>query len=223
MSVDVTAIFELPVPIWVMSDALDATYPTGFGDLRFNLVMPDGRPPLGGPPDVSGYPQRESEDLTGEQVVWVQEYGAHIPESLRPATALHRVAVTDVEGPSYEHRSWFTPDHQLAEYVNRWFDLVRTWVEVVTGQDLDPGYRVYDAESVGAGLTFIEPPHDGALGFRITTPHVLPLRSQEWADILRIRPRWQGATTRRSAQPRLTSRAETTRQPARDHRRRHRT
>ena len=76
------------------------------------------------------------------------------------------------------------PEHQLAEYVNRWFDVVRTWVEVVTGQDLDPNHRVYDAESVGAGLTFIEPPHDGALGLTITTPRVLPLRSQEWADIL---------------------------------------
>ncbi|WP_247686730.1 hypothetical protein [Micromonospora sp. C31] len=61
---------------------------------------------------------------------------------------------------------------------------MRTWTEVLTGQDLDPNHRVYDAESVGAGLTFIEPPHDGALGFTITTPRVLPLRAREWADIL---------------------------------------
>jgi len=80
--------------------------------------------------------------------------------------------------------SWFTPDHQLAEYVNKWFDNVRTWVEVVTGQDLDPSHRVYDAEAVGAGLTFIEPPHDGAVGLMITTPHILPLRATEWAHIL---------------------------------------
>jgi hypothetical protein len=184
MDMDVRAIFELPVHIWVMCDALDTTYPTGYGELRFNVVMPDGRPPLGGPPDVPGIASRVGEERTGEQVVWVQEYGAHIPESLRPATALHRVAVTDVEGPSYDHKSWFTPEHQLAEYVNRWFDVVRTWVEVVTGQDLDPNHRVYDAESVGDGLTFIESPNDGALGLRITTPRVLPLRSQEWADIL---------------------------------------
>lgn len=167
-----------------MCDALDATYPTGYGELRFNVAMPDDRPPVGGPPNVPGIASREGNEPTGEQVVWVQEYGAHIPEFLRPATALHRLAVVDVEGPSYDHRSWFTPDHQLAEYVNRWFDVVRTWVEVVTGQDLDPNHRVYDAESVGAGLTFIEPPHDGALGLKITTPRVLPLRAQEWADIL---------------------------------------
>lgn len=89
------------------------------------------------------------------------------------------MVVADVEGPDYDHKSWFTPDHQLSEYVGRWFDIVRTWTEIVTGQDLDPNHRVYDAESVGAGLTFIEPPHDGSLGLKITTPHVRPLRSQE--------------------------------------------
>jgi hypothetical protein len=186
MDMDVRAIFELPVHIWVMCDALDTTYPTGYGELRFNIVMPDDRPPVGGPPDVPGIASSEGEELTGEQVVWVQEYGAHIPESLRPATALHRVAVTDVEGPSYDHRSWFTPEYQLAEYINKWFNEVRTWTEIVTGQDLDPDHRVYDAESVGAGLTFIEPPHDGALGITITTPRVRPLRAQEWAGVLEL-------------------------------------
>ncbi|MFF3867129.1 hypothetical protein [Micromonospora sp. NPDC001898] len=178
---EVRAIFELPVHIWVMCDALDATYPTGYDKLRFNIVMPDDRPPVGGAPPMPGV---ESRPEVGEQVVWVKEYAAFIPESLRPATALHRVIVTDVEGPSYDHKSWFTPEHQLAAYINRWFNDVRTWTEVLTGQDLDPNHRVYDAESVGAGLTFIEPPHDGALGFTMTTPRVLPLRAQEWADIL---------------------------------------
>ncbi|KOV87573.1 hypothetical protein [Nocardia sp. NRRL S-836] len=181
---DIRAIFELPVHIWVMCDALEKTYSTGYGELRFNVVMPDGRSPVGGPPNVPGIVSRD--ELVGEQVVWAQEYGAFIPESLRPATALHRVAMTEVEGPIYEHRSWCTPEHQLAERVGGWFDDVRTWVEVVTGQDLDPLHRVYDVESVGAGLTFIEPPHDQALGLIITTPHVLPLRAQEWAGILRL-------------------------------------
>lgn len=157
----VRAIFELPVPIWVMSETLDATYSTGYGNLRFNVVMPHGLPPVGGAPAVLDV---ESLPLIGEQVVWVMEYGAHIPQSLRPATALHRVALTDVEGPSYDHMPWFTPEHQLAEYIGGWFNEVRTWAEIVTGQDLDPNHRVYDAESVGAGLTFIEPSNDDALG-----------------------------------------------------------
>lgn len=94
------------------------------------------------------------------------------------------VAITDVDGPTYEHMSWFTPEHQLAEYVNRWFDNVRTWVEVVTGQDLDPNHRIYDAEPVGAGLTFIEPPIDRGLGLKASTPRVLPLPARSWAGIL---------------------------------------
>jgi hypothetical protein len=106
------------------------------------------------------------------------------PQPLRPATALHRVVVTDVEGPTYDHKSWFTSEHQLAQYINKWFNDVRTWTEVLTGQDLDPNHRVYDAEAVGAGLTFIEPPHDGALALTLTTPRVRPLRAQEWAAIL---------------------------------------
>ncbi|WP_202420461.1 hypothetical protein [Actinomadura rayongensis] len=168
--------------IWVMRDALDAKYSTGYGELKFNVVLPTDQPPLGGPPDVPGISLRT--ELAGDQVVWAQEYDAHIPESLKPATALHRVAMIDVDGPTYDHRSWFTPDNQLAEYVNSWFDEVRTWVEVVTGQDLDPNHRVYDAELVGTGLVFIEPSDDRAIGFRLTTPRVHPLRAREWADIL---------------------------------------
>ncbi|TWD82085.1 hypothetical protein FB561_3211 [Kribbella amoyensis] len=56
----------------------------------------------------------------------------------------------------------------------------------MTGQDLDPNHRVYDAEPVGHGLTFIEPANDGALGMTITTPSVLPLRAREWAGILKL-------------------------------------
>ncbi len=179
---DVKAVCELPAHIWVMSDALDATYSSGYRNLRFSVVMPQNQPTFGGPPPVAGI---ESQlEPTGEQIVWAQEYGAFIPPSLQPATALHRIAVTEVDGPAYEGRAWFTPDAQLAEYINMWFDEVRTWVEIFTGQDLDPNHRVYDAELVGAGLTFIEPPHDDALGMTISTPRVLPLPAKQWEAIL---------------------------------------
>lgn len=54
----------------------------------------------------------------------------------------------------------------------------------MTGQDLDPNHIVYDAETVGRGLTFLDPDSEGALGLRITTPRVRPLRAEEWARIL---------------------------------------
>lgn len=178
---DIRAAFELPVYIWVMRDALGETYPTGFGQLRFNVVMPTNGPMVGdspttGPPAVDGIASQPT--LSGDDIEWAHEYGAFIPESLKPATALLRVGITDVSGPTYDHRSWFTPENQLAEYVTPWFDNVRTWVEVITGQDLDPNHRVYDANPVGAGLTFIAPPNDSALGVQISTSSVLPLRAR---------------------------------------------
>jgi len=180
----VTAIYELPVQIWVMCDALGATYSTGYADIRFTVVMPHDHPPVGLPPSLPAIMSRQGSEA-GEGV-WAREYGAFIPESRRPATALHRVAVTEVEGPNYEHLPWFTAEHQLAKYIGTWFDQVRTWTEILTGQDLDPNHRVYDAESVGAGLEFVEPAHDGALGLTITTPHVVPLLAREWATILKF-------------------------------------
>jgi len=179
---DVRAVFELPVYIWVMREALGGTYPTGFGQLRFNVVMPGDGSPTAVPPAIEGIESRP--ELTGDNVEWAREYGAFIPESLKPATAVLRVGITDVDGPTNDHMSWFTPDSQLAEYAHRWFDNVRTWVEVFTGQDLDPNHRVYDAQAVGAGLTFIEPPNDSALGLQISTPRILPLPAEQWARIL---------------------------------------
>lgn len=181
---DIRAVFELPVHIWVMTDALGMTYPTGHGSLSFNVVMPSGTGPNGGPPSVAGLDGHA--DLTGDDVKWVHGYGAFIPETYKPATALHRVAITDVAGPTPAHRSWFTPENQLAAYITPWFNNVRTWVEVITGQDLDPDHRVYDAEAVGAGLTFLDQDHDGAHGLRLTTPRVLPIPEAEWKAILRL-------------------------------------
>ena len=181
---DIRAVFELPVHIWVTVDTLGGTYPTGYRSLGFQVVMPTGEGPNGGPPSMAGLENHA--DLTGEEVKWVHEYGAHIPESYKPATALHRIGIIDVSGPTPEHLSWFTPEHQLAEYITPWFNEVRTWVEVITGQDLDPNHRVYDAEAVGDGLTFLDQEHDGAHGLLITTPRVLPLPANEWEAILRL-------------------------------------
>lgn len=177
-----SAIYEFPVPIWVMSDALDTTYATGYEGLKFNVVMPSEDGPNGGPPTVTDL--ETLNELVGDDVVWVHEYGAFIPESYKPATALHRVALTDVYGPTPAHLTWFTPDAQLAEYVGPWFNAVRTWAEVVSGQDLDPNHRVYDAIAVGDGLTFLDTDHDGAHGLQITTSSVLPVPARMWEVIL---------------------------------------
>lgn len=152
--------------------------------LRFDVKLPQDREPAGGAPSILG--PEWTTGGGGDHLVWAQEYGAFIPESLRPATALHRVVLTNVEAPIDEHKPWRTADQQLGENVSRWFNGVRTWAEIITGQDLDPNHRVYDAEFLGDGLTFVEPAHDGPLGLLASTPKVSPLRAAEWAHVLEM-------------------------------------
>ena len=122
----------------------------------------------------------------GELTQWTCEYGAFIPESLKPATTLQRVVITNVEAPEDPTRLWNGPDLQLAEVIEGWFDRVRTWAEILTGQDLDPSHRVFDAVISGVGLSFIEPPHEGSLGMTLTTPSIRPVRADEWRTILEL-------------------------------------
>lgn len=194
LDVEVVAVYELPVPIWVTCAALGSTYPSGYGSVGFNLAMPEVHPPVGAAPSVLGVVRsRETGERddglpasgdNGELTVWTQEFGAFIPESLRPATALIRVAVIDVQAPAHATRSWAGPDDRLVEVVASWFDQVRSWVEVITGQDLDPEHRVYAAEDVAPGLSFISPPHNASLALTITTPRIRPVQQEEWRMIL---------------------------------------
>ena len=178
----VVAIYELPVPIWVSCAALNETYPSGYGRVQFDVVMPQDRAPVGGPPVIDGV--ETTQPLDGELVAWTTEYAADVPEEFQPATALLRLVITAVEAPTDTARSWRGPDQQLGEIIKFWFDQVRSWVEICTGQDLDPGHRVYDAETVGAGLTFIAPPREGDLGLQLTTRHIQPVTAAEWRWIL---------------------------------------
>lgn len=180
---NVTVMYELPVPVWVTCEALGETYSTGHGQVQFDVVMPQGVSPVGGAPNLDAV-ELPTQDPTGELLEWTTRYAAHIPPSLEPATALRRVVITAVEAPVDPARSWRTPDHALAEAVEPWFDRVRTWVEVLTGQDLDPQHRVYDAETVGPGLTFIDPPHGDSLAFTATTPRVSPVNAGAWEELL---------------------------------------
>lgn len=178
----VTAIYELPVPVWVSCAALGGTYPSGYGRVQFDVAMPQDHAPVGGPPVIDGVEVPES--LDGKLVEWTTEYAAWIPEEFQPATALRRIVITAVEAPVDPDRSWRGPDQQLGEYITFWFDRVRSWVEIFSGQDLDPGHRVYDAETVGAGLTFIVPLREGDLGMRLTTRRIQPVTAAEWQWIL---------------------------------------
>lgn len=178
----VTAIYELPVPIWVSCAALGGSYASGYGNLQFDVSMPQDGAPVGGAPVIDGV--EVPKYLDGELVAWTTEYAAWIPEEFQPATALRRIIITAVEAPTDAARSWRGPEQQLGEFIKFWFDQVRTWAEILTGQDLDPGHRVYDAETVGAGLTFVAPSREGALGLQLTTPNIQPVTAVEWKWLL---------------------------------------
>jgi hypothetical protein len=80
-----------------MRDALGASYPTGFGQLLFNVVTPTigsmvDDAPTWGPPAVDGIALHSA--TSGNDIEWAHEYAALIPESFKPATALLRVGIT---------------------------------------------------------------------------------------------------------------------------------
>ncbi|ALG27782.1 hypothetical protein AOZ07_01390 [Glutamicibacter halophytocola] len=122
---------------------------------------------------------------------WTANFASIIPESNSPATALIRVLVDSsitrtmpTSTRTIPTRVRRPPEHLLAERIDHWFECVRTWVEVLTAQDLDPNHRVYDAEALGAGLTFIEPKRDGPIIMRFGLGPVIPIRHDQWQEIL---------------------------------------
>lgn len=179
----VTAVYTLPVPIWVSCSALGLRYSSGIGGLRFDVVMPQDLEPVGGPPVSDGVSIPDSRD--GELIEWTTQYAGWIPDDLQPATALRRVVITAVEAPAPEPpQLWRGPEYRLAEAIGSWFDRVRTWAEIYTGQDLDPAHRLYDSQAIGEGLAFIVPPRSGVLGVHITQSMISPVTAETWAWIL---------------------------------------
>lgn len=178
----VAAIYKFPMPIWVTTSCLGKTYSSGCGELRFDVVMPSGQPSNGGRPESAGLEFPES--FKGESEGWTANYASFVPDRLKPATAVIRIAIDAVEAPRRDGQAWTGPDQQLARQINLWFDRVRTWVEILTGQDLDPNHRVYDAEEIGAGLTFVEPKRERSMGIRLTTQQILPVDEGQCSCLL---------------------------------------
>ncbi len=93
----VTAIYELPVPIWVSCAALGGTYPSGYGRVQFDVAMPQDLAPAGGPPVIDGVEVPES--LDGELAAWTTEYAADVPDEFHPATAFAPNSHYRCQGP----------------------------------------------------------------------------------------------------------------------------
>lgn len=166
-----TAIYELPVPVWIDSGALGKTFPTGCRDVTFDVHMPERGGEDGSPPALEG--------LGDTALRWTQRFAARLPEGRDDAVAICRVGITAFEDPQSD-------DHHavVSAVIDEWFDRVRTWVEVVTGQDLDFRHPTHDAHEVGRGLTYVDDEENTLHGLWLTTRPVNPIRVGEWAASL---------------------------------------
>jgi len=181
------AVFDLPVPVWVTGDTLGTHAESGLGPVRFQVHTPvrasDGR--VSAPPNL-GLPLDHA-IVTAEP--WAHLFAAFTGDD--SAIALCRIAITarrsDHSAKGAAAIRWGGLEYELAHRIDYWFDQLRGWIEIITGQDLDPEHRVYDAQAPGHGLhtwnpdlADFQPP--GLL--TMSTPHILPLPAEAWRSVL---------------------------------------
>lgn len=177
----VVAIYELPVPIWISTEVLGERIASGYRSVMFDVLMPTGDGAVGAAPVVKGVEVPIQEVGSAELIVWTQRFAAFTPGADAESTALCRVVVQtrDLGRRADE-------PYDLARVIDPWFDALRTWVEAMTGQDLDPNHRVYDATAHGANLAVLEPAptSDGPIALTLSTPRITPVPAGAWRHIL---------------------------------------
>jgi hypothetical protein len=97
--VAITAIYELPVPIWISTDVLGERIRTGFGPITFDVVMPTQDGAVGGTPTASGVLVPTHGDGS-ELLIWTQRFAAFPSDP--NSTALCRVVVQTVVLRSFD-------------------------------------------------------------------------------------------------------------------------
>lgn len=170
----VTAVYELPVPIWISNKVLGECISSGLGRVTFDVFMPGIGGPVGAPPEAPDVDVPSTMAETSELLDWTHRYAAFPSDP--DSTALRRVVVQTaaVERP-------MDTTYDLARAIDPWFDAVRTWAETMTGQDLDPNHQVFSATSHGARLTLLDPAPtiDGPIALTLSTPRVMPVGAEE--------------------------------------------
>lgn len=117
----VTAIFELPVPIWIATEVLGERNATGWGSLEFDVVMPSAGGAVGTPPVIDGVAVPAQKPGSDELLVWEQRFAACTPGAESESTALCSIVVQ-----THNSREADTDRYELSTVVDPWFDAVRT-------------------------------------------------------------------------------------------------
>jgi hypothetical protein len=187
----IVGVYDLPMHVFVRPDVLGSAVSTAAGALQFEVLAPvgvaDAALDVVVPPPL---PLVSDDDEALAESPWVMNYGAFTDG---PAVALCRVGIVaplrnaeSLQAAPWNEGSPRAVVHDaLAHRVEAWFDAVRSWVEVLTGQDLDHRHPVYDATLHGHGLKLwdgdvLAPP--GLL--TLTTPTVNPLDLSGWTSVL---------------------------------------
>jgi hypothetical protein len=185
---EVAAIYDLPKHIWVARDVLDTNLETGSGPLCFNVLTPvpvPGQPLLDivSPPRLPGVP---SDNKLLADRPWVIDYAAEADEQ---SIALSRVAFV---ASGENNRD--VPNHRLAkddlrtgiayhfrDQVDGWFDALRSWIEVLTQQDLNHRHPSYDVEFPAAGLfVWSDDQFKGPGQVKLNWPQFRPISLPAW-------------------------------------------
>jgi len=151
--------YELPVPIAVSHDVLGSVFPTLIGGIPSGvhapLPWPHNLDYPAQPPRLPGVPIGDA--AFGTPWDWAMTFAGEYTEDR--ATCIRRLGIVlnEPEWPLPElPRDFGMLETRLSlaalEGLDTWFDCVRTWIEVVTNQDLDHHYPRYDVTYPGDGF-----------------------------------------------------------------------
>lgn len=204
-SLVVSAVYELPRPIWIDNDVLGGRFETRIGPVRATLVTPNLNTETGGvgPPALTGLPDGALGRIVGEHPTridaydrfasvldpeWCTEYAANHPPG---STALRVVGfeLTEDSTRSLDGLTSFTlPSDRIHDAASRcveeWYVRIAEWISILTGQDLDHRHQIYDAEPVGSGFRSWGNGAWRSTSVKYSFPEVTPVTRDQWSAVL---------------------------------------
>lgn len=177
----VTGTYVLPSPILVREGLLGKVSSFEFEGDPVEVLLPSlDSEGAGIPPDLP-----ELKDSSGDRTDWISS-----PPDPRagwigpPPTPTSGPGVFQLRRVGIRLPSW-SDSFGAGEYLNRWFDLMATWIEVRFAQDLNWNWPVSHLEIPGSNF---EPssPRDASSRVLVYWDSSTPLDDRDWEGLLRL-------------------------------------